>query len=141
MFHIRTFGWSKEMSNNRNFGQSKIMVHNHVTKITVHSHYLGQSKITFHSHSFGRSKLRPTTVILDCPIGCWFKFTDIWEISPRAENDPIKLEFFVSRQIFFLSHFIVEISQNFLYNMINTPGTVHNFCPGRSLVELGENGL
>jgi hypothetical protein len=29
---------------------------------------------------------------------------------------------FVLRQIFFLSHFIVEIAQNFLYNLINTSG-------------------
>ena len=50
--------------------------------------------------------------------------TVIWEISPRVENDPNKLDFFfVSRQIFFLSYFIVEIAQNFLYNLINTPGT------------------
>ena len=49
--------------------------------------------------------------------------------------------FLVLRQIFFLSPFIVEIAQNFLYNLINTPGNSHNFCPWRSLVELGENGL
>ena len=33
--------------------------------------------------------------------------------------------FFVLRQIFFLCHFIVEIAQNFLYNLISTSGN----CP------------
>ena len=49
--------------------------------------------------------------------------------------------FFVVRQIVFLHHFIVEIAQNFLYNLINTSGTARNFFPWRSLVELGKNGL
>ena len=46
-----------------------------------------------------QSALLQCGAVVEC--SCIVQLSAIWEISPRAENDPIKLGFFVSRQIFF----------------------------------------
>ena len=75
--HNRSLKRSKITVHNRNFGQFKMTVPNSYfgrSKITVHNRNFGRSKITFHNCTFGWFKLKPTTVILESPIRCWFKF-------------------------------------------------------------------